>query len=43
MYSGKKNEMKKNEENKILEIYLSIIENEKKKFVVQNRFRLLPK
>ena len=38
MYSGKKNEMKKNEENKILEIYLSIIENEKKKICCAEPF-----
>ena len=41
MYS-EKNE-KKNEENKFLEIYLSIIANEKKKNLEQNRFfGLLP-
>ena len=34
---------KKNEENKFLEIYLSIIENEKKKFSVETVFGLLSK
>ena len=41
MYS-EKNE-KKNEENKFLEIYLSIIENEKIKFNAETVFGLLPK
>ena len=40
MYSEK---MKKNEENKFLEIYLSIIENEKKKNSAETIFGLLPK